>query len=131
MKKEEIKTGQAPAAIGPYSQGVRAGDLIFVSGQIPIDPATGNAVAGGIVAETRQVLENLKAVLEEAGAGLKDVVKTTVYLSDLARFNEMNTVYGEFFSRPFPARATVGVSALPKGVGVEIDAVAVVGNKVK
>lgn len=125
MSKEEIRTGRAPEAIGPYSQGVRAGDLVFVSGQIPTDPATGKAMQGGVAAETRQVLQNLKAVLEEAGSGLDHVLKTTVYLTDLAAFGEMNRVYGEFFTRPYPARATVGVSALPKGVGVEIDAIAV------
>ncbi len=125
MSKEEVRTGRAPEAIGPYSQGVRAGDLVFASGQIPIDPATGKAVQGGVAAETRQVLQNLKAVLEEAGSGLDHVLKTTVYLTDLAAFGEMNRVYGEFFTRPYPARATVGVSELPKGVGVEIDAIAV------
>jgi len=129
MAKEKISTEKAPEAIGPYSQGVASGGLLFLSGQIPIDPATGEVERGGIEAEARRVLTNLKAVLEAAGSGLDDVVKTTVYLTDLAGFAEVNRVYGEFFSEPYPARATVEVSGLPKGVGVEMDLVAVVGGK--
>jgi 2-iminobutanoate/2-iminopropanoate deaminase len=129
MGKKEIKTGRAPKAIGPYSQGVIAGRQLFLSGQIPIDPSTGEVIAGSVGEETRQVLKNLQGVLEEAGASLSDVVKTTVYMKDLSAFGEMNAVYGEFFAAPYPARATVEVSALPKGVGVEIDAIAVIGEK--
>jgi len=128
MAKVEIKTGKAPRAIGPYSQGVKAGNLIFLSGQIPIDPLSGAVVPGGIVAQTRQVLKNLQMVLEGSGASMKDVVKTTVFLKNLVAFNEMNSVYGEFFTEPYPARATVEVSALPRGVEIEIDAVAVSGD---
>lgn len=126
MAKEEIKTANAPKAIGPYSQGIKAGGLIYVSGQIPIDPASGDVVKGAVGLQTRRVLENIKGILEASGAGLKDVVKTTVFLTNLNNFAEMNTVYGEFFAEPYPARATVEVSNLPKGVEVEIDAVAVV-----
>ena len=129
MRKEEIKTERAPKAIGPYSQGVKIGRHIFLSGQIPIEPSSGEVLSGSVEAQTRQVLKNLQAVLEEAGATLKDVVKTTVYLRDLSAFAEMNSVYGEFFSAPYPARATVGVSALPKGSGVEIDAIAVIADE--
>jgi len=129
MKKEEIKTERAPKAIGPYSQGVKIGRHLFLSGQIPIEPTSGEVLSGSVEAQTRQVLKNLQAVLEEAGATLKDVVKTTVYLTDLSAFAGMNSVYGEFFSAPYPARATVGVSALPKGSGVEIDAIAVIGDE--
>ena len=129
MKKEEIKTERAPKAIGPYSQGVKIGRHLFLSGQIPIEPTSGEVLSGSVEAQTRQVLKNLQAVLEEAGATLNDVVKTTVYLRDLSAFAEMNSVYGEFFSVPYPARATVGVSALPKGSGVEIDAIAVIGDE--
>lgn len=129
MKKEEIKTERAPKAIGPYSQGVKIGRHLFLSGQIPIEPSSGEVLTGSVEAQTRQVLKNLQAVLEEAGATLKDVVKTTVYLKDLSAFAEMNSVYAEFFSAPYPARATVGVNALPKGSGVEIDAIAVIGDE--
>ncbi len=129
MIKEEIKTDKAPLAIGPYSQGVRIGRFLFLSGQIPVEPASGTVVEGGITAQTRQVLKNLQSVLNAAGFRLKDVVKTTVFLKDLSCFADMNGVYGEFFSAPFPARATVEVSALPKGVEVEIDAIAVVGDE--
>lgn len=129
MNKSEIKTEKAPKAIGPYSQGVRIGRHLFLSGQIPIEPLTGEVISGTIETQTRQVLKNLQAVLEEAGAVMGDVVKTTVYLTDLSAFSEMNAVYGEFFGAPYPARATVGVSALPKGAGVEIDAIAVIGDE--
>jgi 2-iminobutanoate/2-iminopropanoate deaminase len=125
---EEIKTDRAPRAIGPYSQGVRIGKLLLLSGQIPIEPMTGEVVRGGIEAETRQVLDNLSAVLEKGGATLKDVVKTTIFLKDLADFDDMNGIYEEFFEPPYPARSTVGVKGLPKGVSVEIDAVAIVGD---
>ena len=124
MDKKEIKTDMAPLAIGPYSQGVMAGGVVFVSGQIPVHPETGEAVAGGVKEETRRVLLNIKAVLEKEGLSMADVVKTTVYLIDLSLFKEMNEAYSEFFVPPYPARATVGVSALPKGVSVEIDAIA-------
>jgi 2-iminobutanoate/2-iminopropanoate deaminase len=127
----KIETGKAPAAIGPYSQGILAGDLLFTSGQIPLDPATGSMVAGGIRAETKQVFENLKAVLEAGGASLKDVVKTTVFLSDLSDFSQMNEVYATYFAGEPPARSTVGVAALPRGAKVEIEAVAMVPHRQK
>jgi 2-iminobutanoate/2-iminopropanoate deaminase len=126
-KKIEIATAQAPAAIGPYSQAVRVGDLLFTSGQIPIDPATGKLVSGGITEQTTQVLENLKAVLQAAGADLRQVVKTTVYLQHLADFAAMNTVYARYLAAEgvvAPARSTVQVAALPKSSLVEIDVIA-------
>lgn len=129
MIKEEIKTEKAPRAIGPYSQGVRIGRFLFVSGQIPIEPATGEVVSGDISAQTRQVLKNIQGVIEQAGGSMKDVIKTTVFLTSLSNFSDMNSIYGEFFKEPYPARATVEVSALPKGVDVEIDAVAVFGDE--
>lgn len=128
MKKEEIKTNGAPKAIGPYSQGVKIGRNIFLSGQIPLDPFSGEVVKGDIAVQTRQVLKNLQAVLESKGASMKDVVKTTVFLKSLSTFTDMNSIYGEFFTEPYPARATVEVSALPKGVDIEIDAIAVIGD---
>ncbi len=129
VRKREIKTNWAPAAIGPYSQGIKAEGMIFLSGQIPVDPLSGEVIPGGIAAQTRQVLKNLRMVLEEAGGGLNDIVKTTVFLKDLSKFGEMNSVYGEYFAQPYPARATVGVNALPKGVEIEIDAIAVIDDK--
>ena len=125
----QIKTEKAPAAIGPYSQGILSGSLLFTSGQIPLDPAAGSLVSGGIQSETKQVLENLKAVLEAGAAGLKDVVKTTVYMTDLSEFAQMNEVYGIYFSGEPPARSTVGVASLPRGARVEIEAVAVVPKR--
>jgi 2-iminobutanoate/2-iminopropanoate deaminase len=123
---EEVRSADAPEPVGPYSQAVRCGRLVFASGQIPLDPATGELVAGEIEDRTRQVLKNLSAVLAEAGASLDRVVKTTVYLTDLSLFPRMNAVYAEHFTGdPSPARATVGVAALPLGADVEVDAVAV------
>ena len=129
MKKEIITTDMAPKAIGPYSQAVKVDGFIFVSGQIPVDPVTNDVIKEDITAQTRQVLKNISSILEAAGAGLHDVVKTTVYLKDLKEFGAINRIYSEFFTAPFPARATVEVTSLPKGVGVEIDAVAVVSKK--
>lgn len=126
--KTAIATDKAPAAIGPYSQAVEAGPYLFCSGQIPVDPATGELVAGGIGAETRRVLENLAAVLTAARSGLDRVVKTTVFLTDLRQFAAMNEAYAEFFPEPPPARSTVGVAALPRGVGIEIEAIALRGD---
>lgn len=123
--KQAVSTQKAPAAIGPYSQAVREGRLVFVSGQIPLDPA--GALVSGVAEQTRQVLENLAAVLGAAGLGFKDVVKTTVYMTDLGQFGAMNEVYARFFEPPYPARATIGVLALPKGAAVEIEAVACAG----
>jgi 2-iminobutanoate/2-iminopropanoate deaminase len=120
-----VSTERAPAAIGPYSQGIRAGAMVFCSGQVGLDPKTGELVGGGVEAQTRQVLANLTAVLAAAGAGLDNVVKTTVYLTDLDDFQRMNAIYGEHFPGVAPARATVQVSRLPKGAQVEIDAIAV------
>lgn len=128
MKRKVIATGQAPAAVGPYSQGVRAGNLVFTAGQIGLDPATGRLVEGDIESQTRQVLRNLKAILEAAGASLGDVVKTTVFLVDMADFKAMNAVYAEFFGQQPPSRSTVQVSGLPLGARVEIEAVAVLGD---
>lgn len=120
-----IATDQAPRALGPYAQAVAAGDLVFCSGQVGLDPATATLVPGGIVAETARVLDNLSAVLAAAGLGLADVVKTTVYLTDLRDFQAMNAAYARYFPASHPARATVQVAALPAGACVEIEAVAV------
>ena len=123
--KDIIATDRAPQAIGPYSQAVRAGNLVFASGQIPIDPATGEFVAGGITEQTEQVLRNLSAVFEAAGLGLAQVVKTTVFLVDMDDFAAMNEVYGKFFAQQPPARATVQAARLPRDARVEIEAIAV------
>ena len=122
--KLRIQTETAPAAIGPYSQAISANGFVFCSGQIPIDPATGEFVAGGIAEQTEQVLKNLSAVLEAAGSSLERVVKTTVFLADMAEFAEMNEVYGRFFTGQTPARATVAAAGLPRDARVEIEAVA-------
>ena len=124
MSKDVISTSKAPAALGPYSQAVVWGDLIFVSGQIPIDPATGQVVGDDVAAQTERVLKNLAAILEAAGASLGQVLKTTVYLKDLNDFGKMNEVYARFFGEQPPARATVQVARLPRDVSVEIEAVA-------
>ncbi len=122
--KRAISTPLAPAAIGPYSQAIVAGDHVFVSGQIAIDPASRNLVEGGILPETSQVLNNLTAVLAAAGCGLADVIKTTVFLADMDDFATMNGVYEAYFSEPYPARACVQAAKLPKGVRVEIECIA-------
>ena len=120
-----IQTGMAPAAIGPYSQAIDSGaGIVFVSGQLPIDPATGAFPEGGIKEQTRQSLANAKAILEAAGLGLGNVVKTTVFLADMGDFAAMNEVYAEFFTAPFPARSAVAVKTLPKGAMVEIECIA-------
>jgi len=123
-KREVIVSVGAPAAIGPYSQAIRAGGLVFVSGQIPLDPETGQVVEGGIKAQAERVLDSLRAILNASGSGLESVVKTTVFLTDLGNFAEVNEVYARFFPQAPPARATVQVAALPRGVGIEIEAVA-------
>ena len=120
-----IATDAAPAAIGPYSQAVEQNGVVYCSGQIGLDPASGQLVAGGTVAEAERVLQNLSAVLAAAGLGFEHVVKTTIYLVDLADFTTVNEIYGRFVRQPYPARATVGVATLPRGARVEIDAVAV------
>jgi len=127
MKREVIATRKAPAAVGPYSQAIRVGDLVFTAGQLAIDPAIGKLVEGGIEKQTRQVLRNIAAVLEVAGSSLGNVVKTTVFLKDMGDFKAMNGVYAEFFAKEPPARSTVEVANLPLGALVEIDAIAVVG----
>ena len=127
--KKIITTDRAPGAIGPYSQAVRAGNLIFASGQIPIDPATGEFVAGGIAEQTEQVLRNLTAVFEAAGAGMNQVVKTTVFLLSMDDFAAMNEVYGRFFGEEPPARATVQAARLPRDARVEIEAIALIRNE--
>ena len=122
--KEIVATERAPRAIGPYSQAVRSGNFLFASGQIPIDPATGEFVAGGITEQTEQVMRNVSAILEAAGAGLQQVVKTTVFLADMDDFTAMNEVYGRFFGENPPARATVQAARLPRDARVEIEAIA-------
>jgi len=122
--RRAIHSAEAPAAVGPYSQALHAGDELYLSGQIALDPATGQIVAGGFEAEARRVFANLAAVLDAAGFDFTDVVKVTVYLTDLADFAELNRIYAEHFREPYPARATVGVAALPKGARVEIDLIA-------
>ena len=122
---KEIQSTAAPAAIGPYSQAIEANGMVFASGQIPIDPSTGNIVEGGIEQQTHQSLRNVKAVLEAAGTDLAHVVKTTVFLSSITDFANMNEVYAQYFSQPFPARSAVAVKDLPKGALVELEVVAV------
>ena len=124
MKKQAVRTDKAPAAIGPYEQGIRVGDFLFTSGQIALDPASGEMLHGEIEHETEQTLRNVEAILKADGLSLNDVVKTTVYLEDLGHFTRMNQVYEKFFLTNKPARACVQVAALPKGAKVEMDAVA-------
>lgn len=123
MTRDAIRTDGAPAAIGPYSQAIRTGSLVFLSGQIPLDPASGELVEGDFQARARRVFDNLKAVAEAAGGSLDQVVKLNLYLTDLGRFAAVNEVMAEYFSEPWPARAAVGVAALPKGADVEAEAV--------
>ena len=122
--KRAVSASDAPKAIGPYSHAIRTGELLFVSGQVPIDPATGNLVDGDITAQTRRVMNNLEAVLKAGGLSFANVIRTTIFLADMSDFAAVNAVYGTFFSEPYPARATVQVSRLPKDAGVEIDAMA-------
>ena len=122
--RQAISSDGAPKAIGPYSQAIRAGQLLFLSGQVPLDPATGQLVGGDIAAQTRRVMDNLGAVLNAAGLSFADVVRTTIFLADINDFAAVNEVYGSYFSAPAPARATVQVARLPKDARVEIDAVA-------
>ena len=119
-----IHTSQAPAAIGPYSQAIRAGGMVYTSGQIPLDPVSGLLIEGGIREQTRQSLTNVKAILEEVGLTMGSVVKTTVFMADMGDFAEMNAVYAEFFQEPYPARSAVAVKTLPKGALVEIEVIA-------
>ena len=123
MNKTPIHTDQAPAAIGTYSQAIRSGNLVFLSGQIPLDPATMEIVDGDFAARARRVFENLRAVAEAAGGSLDQIVKLTIYLTDLANFATVNAVMGEYFNEPYPARAAVGVASLPKNVDVEAEAI--------
>jgi 2-iminobutanoate/2-iminopropanoate deaminase len=125
MKKNIIKTNNAPAPIGPYNQAVWAGDMLFISGQVAIDPAINDITAKDIDAETTQVMKNLKAILDEASLSFNDVVKTTIFLSDMSLFSRVNEIYGGHFSGDFPARETVAVKGLPKNVNVEISMIAV------
>ncbi len=129
MTIRSVSTTEAPAAIGPYSQGVIAQGFLFSAGQIPLDPATGQMIEGGIEAQTERVMENLSAILKESGAAWKDVVKTTVYLHDLAHFPTINDIYGRWIGDARPARSTVQVTALPRGALVEIDVIALLPTK--
>lgn len=127
-EKKVIATDKAPGAIGPYSQAIGFGPFIFTSGQIPIDPATGEIVPGDIQAQTRRSLENIKGILESAGASLENVVKTTVFVKDMNDFTKINEVYAEYFPAPSPARSLVQVARLPKDVGIEIEVIAAPGH---
>ena len=127
MPRTAIHSDHAPAAIGPYSQAVRAGGMVFFSGQIPLDPATGNLVEGDIAVQARRAFDNLKAVCEAAGGTMDDIVRVGLYLTDLSQFAAVNAVMGEYFSQPYPARSTIEVPALPKGAAFEVDAVMVPG----
>lgn len=124
MEKKIIRTDNAPAPIGPYSQAVQFGNMLFISGQVPIDPATGNVVAGDIKTETTQVMKNLEAILKEAGMDFTNIIKTSIFLMDMGQFAQVNEVYGSYFKDMPPARETVQVSGLPKGVSVEISMIA-------
>ncbi|HZV38757.1 MAG TPA: RidA family protein [Pseudoxanthomonas sp.] len=127
MTRQIVNTEKAPAAIGPYSQAVRIGNTVYFSGQIPLDPATGNVVEGGIEAQARRAFDNLKAVAEAAGGSLEKIVRLGLFLTDLSEFAAVNAVMQEYFQAPYPARSTVQVSALPKGVGFEVEATMVLG----
>jgi reactive intermediate/imine deaminase len=127
MTRRTIQTDRAPKAIGTYSQAVRAGDTVYLSGQIPLDPATMNLVEGGMEAQIRRVFDNLAAVAEAAGGSLNDIVKLNIYLTDLGHFALVNEIMAGYFAEPYPARAAVGVAALPRSAGVEMDAVLVLG----
>jgi len=129
VSKTPIKTTAAPAAIGPYSQAVKSGNTLYVSGQVPLDPATGELVDGDFRALVERVFDSLEAILKEAGGDLDSIVKLNIFLTDLAQFGVVNELMGEHFTQPYPARATVEVSALPKGVPVEMDAVAVLSGR--
>lgn len=126
--RQQVETGGAPAAIGPYSQGIRTGSLVFAAGQLGLDPASGELVQGGVAEQTDRALRNVTAVLDAAGASLERVVKTTVFLADMDDFAAMNEVYARHFSAPFPARSTVAVKTLPKGALVEVEAIAVAAD---
>jgi len=126
MQKEAVKTDNAPQAIGPYSQAIKLGDLVFLSGQVHLDPATGQLVEGDITAQTQRVMENLQAVLLAAGSSFEKVVKTTIYLADMDDFSKVNEVYGRYFPAPQPARSTVAVARLPRDARIEIDLIAYV-----
>ena len=126
MNRHVIATDRAPKAIGPYSQAVRAGDTVYLSGQIPLDPATGELIGGDFEAQARRVFENLRAVAAAAGASLDDAVRVTIYLVDLGQFPVVNAVMAEYFMEPYPARVTIGVASLPRGAQVEVDCVLVV-----
>ncbi|MFK7966512.1 MAG: RidA family protein [Burkholderiaceae bacterium] len=128
MSKSVVSTEKAPAAIGPYSQGIRVGNTAYLSGQIPLDPATGEVVPGGITEQATQSFKNLAAVAEAAGGSLADCVKLTLYLTDLSQFGEVNEVMKQFIAEPYPARATIGIAALPKGALFEVDAVMVLSS---
>lgn len=127
-EKRVIETAAAPAAIGPYSQAIRAGDTVYLSGQIPLDPGTGEVVSDDFGAQAHRVFGNLTAVADAAGGTLADIVKLTVYLTDLGRFAEVNEIMSGYFSEPYPARAAIGVAQLPRSVQIEIDAIMVPGN---
>lgn len=127
MPRTAIHSDHAPAAIGPYSQATRAGNLVFFSGQIPLDPATGQLVDGDIAAQARRAFDNLKAVCEAAGGTMDDIVRVGLYLTDLSQFAAVNAVMADYFAAPYPARSTIEVPALPKGAGFEVDAVMVLG----
>lgn len=126
MQKEAVKTDNAPQAIGPYSQAIKLGDLVFLSGQVHLDPATGQLVEGDITAQTQRVMENLQAVLLAAGSSFEKVIKTTIYLADMDDFAKVNEVYGRYFPAPQPARSTVAVARLPRDARIEIDLIAYV-----
>lgn len=126
LNKAVISTENAPAAIGTYSQAIKVNNTVYLSGQIPLDPRTMTVVEGGIAAEIEQVFKNLTAVCEEAGGGLKDIVKLNIFLTDLSNFATVNEIMARFFSEPYPARAAIGVKELPKGVGVEMDGIMVI-----
>ena len=126
MKKKVIQTDKAPKAIGPYSQAIRAGNFLFLSGQIPLDPKTGELVKGDIRQQTKQVLENIKGVLESQGLGMEDVVKATIFLKDIGNFNQVNEVYATYFPSSPPSRSTVEVAKLPRDADIEIEAIALI-----
>jgi 2-iminobutanoate/2-iminopropanoate deaminase len=126
--RQQVETGGAPAALGPYSQGIRTGSLVFAAGQLGLDPASGSLVDGGVAEQTDRALRNVTAILDAAGTSLERVVKTTVFLADMADFAAMNDVYAQHFSAPFPARSTIAVKELPKGALVEVEAIAIAGD---